>query len=102
MRAASAEPWPLRSEYRLDMSVRTPILTTLSEIWAWAVPARRTRTATSVTMRPCVMFVPSPRWCAIALLADLHSKVLVQLVQAVFKLGVRDHVHHPAVLHDVV
>ena len=36
--AASTEPGPAMSAYRLDMSLSTPILTTSSETWALAVP----------------------------------------------------------------
>jgi hypothetical protein len=32
MRAARREPWPVRSAYRLDWTLSTPIFTTLSEI----------------------------------------------------------------------
>jgi hypothetical protein len=37
--AATIDPAPARSVYRLDMSDSTPILTTLSEICACAAPA---------------------------------------------------------------
>src|SRR5882672_3742432 len=36
MRAATTEPGPAMSEYRLDMSLSTPILITPSDTWAWA------------------------------------------------------------------
>src|ERR1051325_821778 len=44
IRAAATEPAPARSVYRLDMSDRTPILMTLSEIWACAAPAANAAT----------------------------------------------------------
>src|SRR6266404_2405755 len=39
--AATTEPAPARSVYRLDMSVKTPILTTPSETCASAAPAEQ-------------------------------------------------------------
>ena len=46
--AATTEPAPARSVYRLDMSDSTPILTTLSEICACAAPAEHA----AATARP--------------------------------------------------
>src|SRR3954462_12741517 len=49
MRAAATEPGPPISEYRLDMSLITPILITPSEIWALAPVAQSARaTATLI------------------------------------------------------
>src|SRR5688572_18480318 len=52
MRAATTDPAPARSVYRLDMSESTPILTTLSEICACAAPAPSVAaTATAIRLR---------------------------------------------------
>src|SRR5262245_55051283 len=47
MSAATLEPGPARAAYGPDSSFRTPILTTPSEIWAWAGDPARLSTANS-------------------------------------------------------
>src|SRR6267142_5356722 len=70
-----------------------------SEIWASAGLARP-RTARNATMRVMVMLCAPLRstlgW------RRLYPEVVVQLGHVRFELGVRNHVHHPAVLHHVV
>src|SRR5258706_2449045 len=51
MRAATADPAPPMSEYRLDMSDSTPILTTPSEICAWASDAATASDAAANMLR---------------------------------------------------
>src|SRR5688500_5493607 len=91
MRAATTEPWPARSAYRLDWSLRTPILMTPSDTpWACAGPAATTATS---RVRVRMIFMSSP---------FLDSKVVVQLVHVRVQLRVRDAVDDAAVLHHVV
>src|SRR3954471_23908632 len=48
-RAAATEPGPPMSAYRLDMSVRTPILMTPSDTWAYAPDAAAVDNAATAT-----------------------------------------------------
>ncbi len=58
--AATTEPAPARSVYRLDMSDSTPILTTLSEICACAAPAPSAAAIASPTRLRLNAFMLSP------------------------------------------
>src|SRR6266850_2438344 len=51
MRAATTEPGPAMSAYRLDMSLSTPILITPSDTWAWAPLAANARATAAVMLR---------------------------------------------------
>src|SRR6267142_5471327 len=74
MRAATAEPPPPMSEYRLDMSDKTPILTTPSEICAWASDAARASDAAANMLRFESMGTP----LLFGLIAiGLHAQVFV-------------------------
>src|SRR5262245_5392802 len=54
-RAATAEPLPPMSEYRLDMSDITPILTTSPEICACAPDARANRPSANMLRWKCMV-----------------------------------------------
>src|SRR5687767_5339767 len=132
MRAASTEPAPARSVYRLDMSDSTPILTTLSEICACATPAAiapATARATILRLNDFMLLLlrgcgrrlvaspddstalellpcPSlPRTAAHLHLADrvqLHAEIIVELLHVRRELRIREHVDDPPVFHHVV
>src|ERR1700704_4706262 len=94
MRAATTEPWPARSAYRLDWSLRTPILTMPSEIWAWAAGApSSTAVSAGVGTFVSMWWTPFKR---------LDPEVLVHLVHVGVEGGVGDGVDHSAALHHVV
>ncbi len=58
--AAATEPAPARSVYRLDISVKTPILTTPSETCACATPAAQVAATARPTRLRLNAFMPSP------------------------------------------
>src|SRR6266487_1803844 len=60
MSAATLDPGPARAAYGPDSSFRTPILTTPSEIWAWACSVVRLSTVKSA-MKPTMRIVDVPR-----------------------------------------
>src|SRR5882762_3066592 len=62
MRAATADPPPPMSEYRLDMSDKTPILTTPSEICAWASDAATASDAAANMLRLENIWSSSSLW----------------------------------------
>src|SRR4029450_9961628 len=70
IRAATTEPAPARSVYRLDMSERTPILITLSEICACAAPAPSAAATASPTRVRLNAFMLSP----LSLLVDGRAR----------------------------
>ena len=55
IRAATTEPWPVRSAYRLDWSFSTPILMSPSEICASAAPAASATASARATRRRKIM-----------------------------------------------
>src|SRR5213593_954611 len=71
----------------------TPILTTPSEIWAWATPAVRTSARAMVSS--LIVGIPFP-------FVGLDAQVLVELVHAGLQAVVGNHVDHPSVLHQVM
>ena len=108
IRAATTEPAPARSVYRLDMSVRTPILITSSDICACAVPAP---IAAATASRPVRLnaFMLSLRWGASRALIGVqvrcpgsNTEIVVQLGHVRLQVRVRNHVDHAAVIHHVM
>src|SRR5438477_1000657 len=75
---------------------------TPSEIWATAAPATRTAATATASTRASFMVCAPCLSVLSASTAALSPKVLVQLVHAGGQRRVGNHVHHPAVLHDVV
>src|SRR4029450_416252 len=71
-----------------------------SEICASAEPEPKPSTARNATMRTMVM-LSAPLRSSLGW-RGLYTQVVVQLGHVGFELGVRNHVHHPAVLHHVV
>src|SRR5262249_52374877 len=67
--AATSEPVPVASDAGPDMSVRTPILTTLSEIWACAPSKAMADNANATAPRVCARI----RSSCVALMAG-HSR----------------------------
>src|SRR6185312_5034805 len=59
---AASDPLPVASEYRLDMSVKTPSLTTSSEIWACAAPADRTIAVPAAKAAASRFILLLPEW----------------------------------------
>src|SRR6266852_9215745 len=78
MRAADADPDPVMSEYRLDMSVSTPILTTPSEICACASEAAKASDAAANMLRLENMRAPL-LYGSIGI--GLHDQVFVHLLE---------------------
>src|SRR5262245_22388675 len=95
IRAASTEPAPERSEYRLDMSVSTPIFTTPSDTCACAPVARSAATTAAAAFLSNITLL-------LRFDCNSYAEILVHLAHVPFELGIGNHVHHPAVLHDVV
>src|SRR5258705_4914386 len=99
--AATTDPAPARSVYRLDMSVNTPILIIPSETCACAVPSDRA----AATAMPIIVrwnaFIVLLRW-KMSLPPRLHAEILVQLGHVRFEVRVADHVHDAPMLHYVV
>jgi len=58
IRAATTEPGPARSAYVPDWSLRMPILTTPSEIWASAVPMSRAHTISTMNHLVPIGLIP--------------------------------------------
>src|SRR6478672_9962750 len=101
IRAATTEPAPARSVYKLDMSDRTPILITLSEICACAPAAASAVVIASASMLRFIDFmVDASVERKIAKPSD--AQILVQLAHVPVELGVRDHVDDAPVLHHVM
>src|SRR5215472_4668146 len=94
--AATTDPAPARSVYRLDMSESTP---TLTGVCACAAPTT-TASARAITL-PTNAFILFLQFWSITPGA-LHAQILVQLLHVGFQRGVGDHVHDPPALHDVV
>ncbi len=61
--AATTEPGPPMSAYRPDMSFMTPILTTLPEIWAWAMPAAPARPMPAIRALSSLRFMGTSPSC---------------------------------------
>src|SRR5947209_655608 len=112
-RAAATEPAPARSVYRLDMSDRTPILITLSDICACAAPApSAAATARPSMVRLMPLMTSSSRVDAMRLalasgfrrlqLSASDAEIGMQLRHVGVELRVVNHVDDPAVLHHVV
>src|SRR5512146_1484430 len=103
IRAASTEPAPARSVYRLDMSESTPILITLPEICACAPPAKHAAPSAAAS-NPCriAFMLPPCKWTMRLSPESSHAEVFVQLRHSRLDLGVGNHVDHAASLHDVV
>src|SRR4051812_32439316 len=90
-RAAATEPGPPMSAYRLDMSVRTPILITPSDTWAFAPLAPSARATAQLNL---LRDIELPPW--------LNPEILLNAVHVRFQPVVRHHVDDAAMLHHVV
>src|ERR1700730_8719436 len=94
------------------MSVSTPILMTLSEICALALPAPSAAASAKPRMLRLKIFIASPS-SIVGQKRDgrantkcpqplLNAEVIVKLRHVGVELRVGDHVHHAAVFHDVM
>ncbi len=98
--AATIEPAPARSVYRLDMSDSTPILISLPVICACAVPKAN---APAIASASSIAFHCIHRYSSVGkTFMSLHSQVLVQLAHVPVELRIRDHIDDPAMLHHVM
>src|SRR6185437_11553760 len=103
--AATTEPAPARSVYRLDMSDSTPILITLFEICACAAPAANVPAIASASRLRFIRFIQllleidndGNNACT-----NLDAEILVQLRHFRIKLGIGNHVDDSSMLHDVM
>src|SRR2546425_12922200 len=87
------------SAWAPDWSLRTPILTTPSEIWACAGPTASATAASSARTRRVIMRGLLSRVCPDA---GLDPEVLVQRVHPGRERSVGDHIDDASVLHHVV
>src|SRR3954462_22925 len=90
-RAAATEPGPPMSAYRLDMSLRTPILITRSDTWAFAPVAG---SATATAQLNLLRDIETPPL--------LNPEILLNAVHVRFQPVVRHHVDDAAMLDHVV
>src|SRR6476620_11010431 len=79
------------------MSDSTPILMTLPDTCAYAVPTASAPAVASAIRLRFIAFIDTPSLKRLS-----HAQVLVQLCHMAIELGVRDPVDDPAVLHHVV
>src|SRR5665213_497226 len=103
--AATTDPWPARSVYRLDMSDNTPSLISLLVNWALAAPAvNRPAIATASRLRLAVLMKLLLERCCCCKCArsGSHAKIPVKLGGVRRELRVGNHIDNPPVLHDVM
>src|SRR5579864_4905071 len=98
--AATIEPAPARSVYRLDMSDSTPILISFPVICACAVPTTNAPAIASASTLRFIAFIDTPPLGKRSL--SLHPQVLVQLAHVPVELRIRNHIDDPAMLHHVM
>src|SRR4030095_12852619 len=93
--AATTDPAPARSVYRLDMSDSTPILIMLSETCACAAETPSAAAIAAAIIVCFIDFMLPPE-------GMLDAKVIVEFFHVRIEIDIADHVGDPPVLDDVV